>query len=83
MDNATNNYDLNTYDQSNYDIEKWLEITNSPDSAKQNRREKKRRKPLRKNRKPSRPSNYIGQRTNNHLQRIMAAKALPDKLGDG
>ena len=56
------------------DLDQWFEVTTTDDQAKQNRisrnRTKKRRKPLRKNRKPARPSNYIGQRTNNRLLKI-------------
>ena len=59
-------------DATNYDLDEWLEVTNRDHKAKQNRRGKKRRRPLRKNRKPSRPINYIGQRSNNHLLRIFA-----------
>ena len=73
MDNAPN-YDLSNYNLSygppSYELDEWLEISNGNKKTKQNCRSKKRRKPLRKNRKPSRPSNYIGQRSNNHLQRI-------------
>jgi len=64
MDNATHD------DQDNLDLDKWLDVSDDDEQSKQNRRGKKRRKPLRKNRKPSRPSNYIGQRSNNHLLRI-------------
>lgn len=62
MDNATDDYDLN----------KWLEISNFDEDSKLNRRSKKRRRPPRKNRKPSRPINHIGQRSNNHLLRIFS-----------
>ncbi len=53
-----------------YDLEKWLKISNTNDGSASNRRSKKRRQPLKKNRKPSRPANYIGQRSNNNLLRI-------------
>lgn len=59
-------------DTTNYDLDEWLEVTNRDQKAKQTRRGKKRRRPLRKNRKPSRPANYIGQRSNNHLMRIFS-----------
>ncbi len=64
MDNATND------DQDKLDLDKWLDESDDDEQSKQNRRGKKRRKQLRKNRKPSRPANYIGQRSNNHLLRI-------------
>jgi len=72
MDNATGD------DPDQWDLEEWLEITSETtneitsyeEKAMQNRRGKKRRRPVRKNRKPSRPTNYIGQRSNNHLLRI-------------
>ncbi|NOZ41419.1 MAG: hypothetical protein GXP24_14520 [Planctomycetes bacterium] len=64
MDNATHD------DQDKLNLDKWLDASDDDEQSKQNRRGKKRRKPLRKNRKPSRPSNYIGQRSNNHLLRI-------------
>ncbi len=70
MDNAPH-YDTPSYDAPNYDVEQWLEISNKDEKSKSARRSKKRRKPLRKNRKPSRPANYIGQRSNNHLVRIL------------
>jgi len=77
MDNATGE-DLGRWDPDRWDLDEWLEITNEitneitsyDEKAKQNRRGKKRRRPTRKNRKPSRPTNYIGQRSNNHLLRI-------------
>ncbi|MEM8946523.1 MAG: hypothetical protein AAGD11_15225 [Planctomycetota bacterium] len=70
MDNATN-YDSDSFDSKNWDLDDWMEMSNADDEpSKINRRQKKRRKPLRKNRKPSRPANYIGQRSNNHLLRI-------------
>ncbi len=73
MDNATSD-DLEKLDPDRRGLEEWLEIANEiandDEKAKQNRRGKKRRRPLRKNRKPSRPINYIGQRSNNHLLRI-------------
>ncbi len=75
MDNAPN-YDPSDcnlgYDSPSHELDEWLEISNGNKKSKQNCRSKKRRKPLRKNRKPSRPSNYIGQRSNNHLQRIFS-----------
>ncbi len=43
-----------------------------------NRPEKKRHRALRTNRKPSRPTGYIGQRTNNRLLRICSRKRLPE-----
>ena len=80
MENATNyhsgnghsgNGDFANLDVQGADLDEWLEVTNAEQlEAKQNRRNKKRHKPLRKNRKPSRPANYIGQRSNNHLQRM-------------
>lgn len=78
MDNATN-YDLNGHDLHGWDLDgsdldEWLEISNSDErQAKGNRKPKKRRRPLRKNRKPSRPANYIGQRSNNHLLRMFSS----------
>ncbi len=66
MDNATHD------DLDQWDLEQWLEISNSDENSKQNRRGKKRRRQQRKNRKPSRPTNYIGQRSNNHLLRIFS-----------
>ena len=75
MDNAPNydpsNYNLNL-DSPSHELDEWPEVPSGNKKPKQNCRSKKRRKPLRKNRKPSRPSNYIGQRTNNHLQRIFS-----------
>lgn len=71
MDNATNdNLDPRDYNLDPHDLDEWLEFPEDDENSKQNRRGKKRRRPLRKNRKPSRPANYIGQRTNNHLLRI-------------
>lgn len=59
-----------------WDVDQWLEVSaadEKPSKAVGNKhRDKKRRKPLRKNRKPSRPTNYIGQRTNNRLLKICA-----------
>ena len=55
---------------TNYDLEEWLDNSSTEEKIRQNRQGKKRRRPPRKNRKPSRPANYIGQRTNNHLLRI-------------
>ncbi len=66
MDDATN-YHRNL---EQWDMEEWLEISTTDEQSKQDRKPKKRRRPLRKNRKPSRPANYIGQRSNNHLLRI-------------
>jgi len=61
-------------DQDQWDLENGLEISHADEESKMNRRGKKRRKPMRKNRKPSRPSNYIGQRSNNHLLRIFSGE---------
>ena len=76
MDNASNydapNYDSSNNDSSHQEWDRWLEISNSDEKLKPSRRCKKRRKPPRKNRKPSRPQNYIGQRSNNHLLRILS-----------
>ena len=55
---------------TNYEFDEWLEDAQPDDRAKENRRSKKRRRPLRKNRKPSRPITYIGQRSNNHLLKM-------------
>jgi len=77
MDTTTGD-DLEKSDPDRWDLEEWLEITKEITSCdekpKQNRRCKKRRRPVRKNRKPSRPTNYIGQRSNNHLLRIFTEK---------
>ena len=55
------------------ELEQWSEETPADAKNKQNKhRGKKRRKPLRKNRKPTRPENYIGQRNNNRLLKICA-----------
>lgn len=70
MDNATGD-DLGKLDQDQWDLDQWLEIPNAGEE-KTNRRNKKRRRQIRKNRKPSRPANYIGQRSNNHLLRIFS-----------
>ena len=69
MDNASN---TPNYESSNYELDHWLEFSEGDEKSKQSRRCKKRRKPPRKNRKPSRPQNYIGQRSNNHLLRIFS-----------
>jgi len=75
MDNATGD-DLGKWDQDRWDVgqwlDQWLETPNADEEPKVNRRSKKRRRQLRKNRKPSRPANYIGQRSNNHLLRIFS-----------
>jgi len=77
MNTATGD-DLEKSDPDRWDLDEWLEITNEitndDEKDKQNRRGKKRRRPPRKNRKPSRPINYIGQRSNNHLLRIFTEK---------
>lgn len=67
MDNA-NNRDLDEWE-----LDEWNEFSESEEQSKLNRKPKKRRRPLRKNRKPSRPANYIGQRSNNHLLRIFTS----------
>ncbi len=69
MDDATN-YNLDHRNLEQWDMEEWLEISTTDEQSKQDRKPKKRRRPLRKNRKPSRPANYIGQRSNNHLLKI-------------
>jgi len=66
------------YTASNFidltDLDQWSELISAEDGLNENRshkkKEKKRRRPLRKNRKPARPVNYIGQRTNNRLLKI-------------
>jgi len=68
MDNATDD------DLDQWDLDQGLEISISDEKSSQNRRGKKRRRALRKNRKPSRPANYIGQRSNNHLLQIFSEK---------
>jgi len=74
MDNATNNdleqCDLEQCDLDECDLDEWWEISHAEKKAKRTLPTKKHRKSLRKNRKPSRPVNYIGQRSNNHLLRI-------------
>lgn len=67
MDNAAG-YDPDG--DPDWDLDNWLEITNCDEEPKQLPKNKKRRRPLRQNRKPSRPSSHIGQRSNNHLLRI-------------
>ncbi len=57
---------------TNYHSEKWLEPSVADEKVPLNRRSKKRRRPLRKNRKPSRPANYIGQRSNSHWLRLFS-----------
>jgi len=51
-------------------LEAWAEAPARGEQPQTKRGSKKRRKPLRRNRKPSRPANYIGQRTNNRLNRL-------------
>jgi len=62
-----------------HDLEKWLEVSAADSQAKPNARAKKRRKPLRKNRRPSRPENHIGQRTNNRLLKICSKGIIPQQ----
>ena len=68
-----------------WDLDQWLDVTASDEDPQQTQktktRSKKRRKPLRKNRKPARPANYIGRRTNNRLLKICAKeKTLEETL---
>ncbi len=81
MDNATNNNSV-PCDPDKWDLDVWLELSNAEEKARKSRPEKKRRKPVRKNRKPSRPASYIGQRSNNHLLRILSDSHISQPTDD-
>jgi len=59
-----------------WEINQWSELMETDEDTKQVGRNKKRRRPLRRNRKPTRPANYIGQRNNNRLLKICPKKDL-------
>jgi|GEM_PF-4409861 len=74
MDHAA--YDDNHLDE--WHLDEWQELMTDSDELGNSRntsgQNKKRRRLLRKNRKPSRPANHFGRRTNNREQKANRAE---------